>query len=128
MSDSLLAFAPGLLDVLQANVPPSIAYFKSLPTYCKKLWAVYVIVFEKRRYRPKIYIGNSTHSESGVYQRLRQYDSMINVPKDVRAALDDGYKITHKALLCWAPLPKAAARFPLRVLFLVLETAFSIVF
>ncbi len=75
-----------------------------------------------------IYIGSSTHSVSGVYQRLRQYDSMVNVPMYVRTALDDGYKITHKGLLCWAPLPKASARFPLRVLFLALETAFSIVF
>jgi hypothetical protein len=40
----------------------------------------------------------------------------------------DGYEITHKGLLCWAPLPTAAARFRLRVLVLVLETAFSIVF
>ena len=28
MSDSLLEFAPGLLDVLQASVPPSIDFFK----------------------------------------------------------------------------------------------------
>lgn len=128
MSDSLLAFAPGLLYVLQANVPPSIAYFKSLPTYCKKLWAVYVIVLEKRRCRPKIYIGSGTEKASGVSTRLQQYDNMVNLPRYVKAALDDGYTITYKGLLCWTPLPKAATRFALRVLFLALESAFSITF
>ena len=48
MLDSLLAFASGLLNVLQVNVPPSIAHFKSLPTYCKEPWTVYVIVLKKR--------------------------------------------------------------------------------
>lgn len=48
-------------------------YFKSLPTYCKKLWAVYVIVLEKRRCRPKIYIGSGTEKASGV---LRGCNSM----------------------------------------------------
>jgi hypothetical protein len=95
MSDSLLAFAPGLWDIVLANAPPSIAYFKSLPTYCVMLWAVYVIVLEKRRCRLNIYIG---------------------------------YTITYKGLLCWAPLPTAATRFALRVLFLALESAFSITF
>lgn len=65
-----LAFAPGLFEVLQASEPPSIAYFKNLPTYCKKLWAVYLLVLEKSGYRPKIYIGSGTDSKSGAPTRL----------------------------------------------------------
>jgi hypothetical protein len=135
MSDSLLAFAPGLLDILQASVPPSIDFFKSLPTFFEKRrgiyakrWAVYAIVLEKKLCRSKLYIGVSTHSEGGVRQRLLQYENLENISTFVHAGMRDGYEITHKGLLCWAPLPTAAARFPLRVLFLVLETAFSIVF
>jgi hypothetical protein len=127
MSDSLLAFAPGLWDIVLANAPPSIAYFKSLPTYCVMLWAVYVIVLEKRRCRLNIYIGSGTDKVSGA-ARLQQYDNMVTLPRYVKAALDDGYTITYKGLLCWAPLPTAATRFALRVLFLALESAFSITF
>ena len=136
MLDSLLAFAPGLLTVLQANVPPSIAYFKSLPTISEKKsrciyakrWAVYAIVLEKNLCRPKLYIGVSTHSDGGARQRLLQYNRSAALPKFVQVATGDGYEITHKGFLCWAPLPTAAARFPLRVLFLVLEAAFTVVF
>ena len=53
---------------------------------------------------------------------------MVNLPRFVKGALDDGYAIAHKGLFCWAPLPKAATRFVLRVLFLALESAFSITF
>lgn len=35
-SDSLLAFAPRLLNVLQSTTPPSIDYFKTLPTDTRK--------------------------------------------------------------------------------------------
>lgn len=128
MSDSLLSFAPGLLDVVQAATPPSIAFFKTLPTQFKKLWGVYVIVLEKKGCRPKVYIGSSTESDSGVIRRMRQYDALSLLPRFVDLALKNGYRITHKSLLCWAPLPGILAGFPLRVLFIVLETAFSIVF
>jgi hypothetical protein len=135
MSTSSVEFAPGLLGVLQAATPPSIDFFKSLPSFFKrrrgiyaKRWAVYAIVLEKKLCRAKLYIGVSTHSEHGVRQRFLQYENLENIPKFVNAAMRDGYKITHKGLLAWAPLPTAAAKFPLRVLFLVLETAFSILF
>jgi hypothetical protein len=36
MSDSLLVFVPGLLEVLKATTPPTIAFFKTLPTEVKK--------------------------------------------------------------------------------------------
>lgn len=41
MSDALLAFAPGLLDAVQIEVPP--AFLKDLPTCSRgeKLWAIY---------------------------------------------------------------------------------------
>jgi hypothetical protein len=56
LSDPLLVFAPGLLDVFQASTPPSLSYFKSQPTYVSKCWAVYLIILEKLDSRPKIYI------------------------------------------------------------------------
>jgi hypothetical protein len=128
MASSLLVFAPGLLDVLQAETPPPLAWFKSLPTEAKKRWGVYVIVFEKKNCRPKIYIGSGTSTVGGVSKRLQNYVSMTPVSRLVKRTVDDGYTVKHRGLLCWAPLPEATERFALRVLFLVLETAFSIAF
>jgi hypothetical protein len=39
-----LTFAPGLFDLLQAAVPPTIEYFKSLPLDTLRCWAVYVLI------------------------------------------------------------------------------------
>jgi hypothetical protein len=65
MLDSL-TFAPGLLDVLQSKIPPTISYFKSLPLHLVKMWGVYLVVLEKPSSRPKVYIGSSTESRSGL--------------------------------------------------------------
>jgi hypothetical protein len=107
MSDSELEFALGLWDVVQASAPPSINFFKSLPSFFKrsrgiyvKRWAVYAVVLEKKLCRAKLYIGVSTHSDGGVRQRFLQYENLENIPKFVRAALRDGYEITHKGLIC----------------------------
>jgi len=40
-SISFLAFAPGLFDVIKFRTPPTITYFKTLPTNCLKRWPVY---------------------------------------------------------------------------------------
>lgn len=68
LSSTSLASAPGLFEVLQASTPPTVSYFKSLPTDCKKLWAVYLLVLEKLSCRPKIYIGSGTDAKSGILQ------------------------------------------------------------
>jgi hypothetical protein len=121
-------FAPGLLDVVQAKTSPTISYFKSLPLHLVKLWAVYLLVLEKPGHRPKVYIGCCTESRSGVCTRISQYNRGYNIPWYVQRALDDGYTISYKGLLCWSPLPTAAERYRLRALFLVTEAAFSLYF
>jgi hypothetical protein len=54
MSNSELEFALGLWDVVQASAPPSINFFKSLPSFFKrsrgiyvKRWAVYAVVLRR---------------------------------------------------------------------------------
>jgi hypothetical protein len=121
-------FAPGLLDVLQSRTSPTISYFKSLPLHLVKLWAVYLLVLEKPGHRPKVYIGCGTESRSGVCTRIGQYNKGENLAMYVQRALDDGYTISHKGLLCWSPLPTAAERYRLRALYLVAEAAFSLYF
>jgi hypothetical protein len=95
-----LSFAPGLFAVLQASVPPTIDFFRRLPTYQKGCWGIYAIVLEKRDCRPRLYIGSATSvgtpSTNGLQSRLKQYDDGFNVPYYVKAALDDGFTITHK--------------------------------
>jgi uncharacterized protein with PQ loop repeat len=127
---SVVVFAPGLLDVVQAKSPPSIAFFKGLPTHSGTLWAVYAILLEKKHCRPKLYIGSGTNKINGAHTRLLQYENRYEpmLPANIKSALDQGYTITHRGLLSWAPQPTATARFALRALFLVLECAFSILF
>lgn len=128
LSSASMVFAPGLLQVLQSSTPPTVSYLKSLPTNFKKLWGIYLLVLEKPGHRPKIYIGSGTDAKSGVSARLATYDSGVLKPMYVGRALQDGYVIVHKGLLCWTSLPSAAMVPVLRVLFLALEATFTGVF
>lgn len=128
VSDSLLKFALNLLDIVQSPTPPSLSDFKSLPTYVSKCWAVYLLVLEKPSSRPRIYVGSGTQSSHGVVHRLQNYNTKINLPHYIRQAFDDGYIITHTGLLCWAAVPAVLIRFPVRVLFVLLEATLAIVF
>jgi hypothetical protein len=52
-----LVFAPGLFEVLKDAMPPTVEYFKTLPTVLEetpKRWAVYLLVLEKTNCRPRI--------------------------------------------------------------------------
>jgi DNA-directed RNA polymerase subunit RPC12/RpoP len=126
VSSSLVVFAPGLLDVLLPETPPTVAYFMSLPTDVHKRWAVYLLVLTKLNCRPRIYIGSGTAKEKGVKLRWSQYDQKRALPCSIERALNEGYTITSKGLLCWAPIPSALIRFPLRALFLALESVLSL--
>lgn len=123
-----LVFAPGLLEVLQASTPPTIAYFKTLPTECKKIWGVYLLVLEKQGYRPKIYIGSGTDARNGVSTRLAQYGTGQILPRYVANALNNGYAIEHKGIICSMPVPSAVAVPLNRLLFLLLEATFTFYF
>jgi hypothetical protein len=91
-----LVFAPGLLDLLRAATPPTIQYFKTLPSDPGKSWAVYLLVLEKHGCRSKIYIGSSTNTVSGVRHRFGQYRRLETLPHYVKKAVDEGYTIVHK--------------------------------
>lgn len=123
-----LTFPPGLLDVLQSETPPTISFFKTLPLHTVRIWGVYLLVLEKPDARPKIYIGASTEKRSGLCNRMGQYRRGENFPAHVRRAVDDGYTISHKGLLCWSPIPYGGANFPLRALFLAVEATFTLFF
>ena len=127
-STASLVFCPGLFEVLQAATPPDLAFFKSLPTATSKHWGIYVILLEKPGFWPKIYIGSSTNVPGGVTYRLKQHDDEILLPLWVEDALDHGYAIVHKGLLCWIPIPTAALVPVSRLLFLALEATFSYIF
>jgi hypothetical protein len=119
-----LEFAPGLLDVLQSDSPPSIDYFKGLPSNGNGLWAVYALVLAKEASRPRLYVGSGTCYTGGVRRRFNNYVNKEELPKYVKRSLDEGYTISHKGLLCWCPIPESS-RLRTRVLFLALEATFS---
>jgi hypothetical protein len=122
------SLAPGLFEALSAPTPPSLAWFKRLPTECAKLWGVYLIVLENRQARFKLYIGSGTAQQYGVYLRFHQYDAHTHLPFYLEKAIDDGYTITYKGLLCWIPVPPPALVPSLRLLFVVIEAAFTFAF
>jgi hypothetical protein len=125
-----LVFAPGFLQVLQSTVPPTIEYFKTLPP-CDRLdrfWAVYLLVLEKPGHKSKIYVGLGTDPKLGVWRRLQCYVSGYTLPRYVKKALDDGYHIGYKGLLCRCPIPARPLQPTVRTFFILLEAAFAFVF
>ncbi|RBR11796.1 uncharacterized protein FIESC28_08835 [Fusarium coffeatum] len=124
-----LAFCPGLLDTICMAAPPSFVWFKSLSSYIPgKLWGIYVLVLKKPGCIPGIYIGCGTDSSTGVSGRLSGHRNGRQCPQYVDKAKRDGYTITHMALLVSCPMPAPADRPRLRVLFLLLEAAFTCIF
>ena len=121
-----LKLAPGLQEVLEDSTPPTLSFFKSLPVEFKKKWGVYLLVLEKKHSKPQIYIGTGTSTYHGVYARIRDYDTGKVVPRRVTEAVKKGYRITHKGLLCWSPIPPADL-VP-RVVLVALEATLTFVF
>jgi len=129
-SAASLSFCPGLLEAIQAFGPPTIDFFLSTPTDCHGRWAVYVIVMKKQGFIPYIYIGSGTEVRRGVRSRWHMYDmvSRSNLPQEVLAAIDDGYKIVHKGMLVWCKIPSAANVPRVRLLFVAMEAGLSFTF
>jgi len=124
-STTSLVFAPGLFEVLNAVTPPSVSFYKTLPTANKGKWAVYLILLEKQGHRSKIYVGSGTDAKHGSPTRLVQYDTGVRRPMYVETALRDGFVITRKGLLCTAPIPSAALVPSMRALFLAIEATLA---
>jgi hypothetical protein len=65
-AESGIDFAPGLLPVFHSSTPPTVLFFKDLPTRAAitfRCWAVYLLVLEKAGSRPKIYVGSGTNDD-----------------------------------------------------------------
>ena len=67
-----ISFAASLLEVPKSATPPSIEYFRKLPSAYIEAWGVYLLLSEKEGARPKIYIGMGTESVRGVQNRRIQ--------------------------------------------------------
>lgn len=127
-SNTSVEFAPGILHVLKSPDPPTIAYYKTLPQDAPyKCWAIYLLVLEKKGCRTLIYMGSGTEATRGVASRFYRYDNGTSLPVHVEEALDDGYTIVHKGLICWVPIPDVGVRHAVVALFLALEATFSII-
>lgn len=125
---AIFTFAPGLMNAVHESTYPTLAFLKSLPTDGTRKWGIYLLVLEKLGQRPRVYVGSATNKVDGVVKRWKNYDAHSALPSRVSLALDDGFIITHKGLLCWCDVPAAADRYKLRGLILVLETALSVLF
>ena len=122
-----LVLATTLFEVLLSEDPPTIEFFKTLPT-CSPLdrvWAVYLLVLEKNGHESKIYIGCGTEAKQGVSSRLRYHTVGCSVPRYVEKALNSDYHVSHKGLLCTIPIPTRPQQATIRAFFLLLETTFA---
>ncbi|KAF5555762.1 heat shock 70 kDa [Fusarium phyllophilum] len=122
-----------LSDTLSMATPPSLVQLKSLPDEVPiGLWGVYLLIFEKAGCLPAIYIGSGAAQVRGVRKRVLQHRTCdvgsSNCPAGVQKARQDGYTLTHSALLVSCPIPKAEHRPQLHVLIHLLEAAFCAIF
>ena len=125
---SKITFAADLIQTLLSPIPPSVDWIKGLPTQSNGLWGIYIILLEKLNSRPRIYIGSGTGlTKYGLATRLRDYTYRDRIPQYVGKAIDEGYTITHKGVLCWTTIPLAPGRFSMRSLMALLETTFGLV-
>ena len=124
-----LSFAPGLVDVLKADAPPSTDFFTSLPTFPQKYWVVYAALLVKEDCAQFLYIGSST-SVQGHHSRIRTYKDKTHhqLPVMVRAKYEQGYKLGHIGLLCWSPVPTPSIVPQARLKFLAVEVVFTCIF
>lgn len=127
LASASLVIAPRLFEALNSSTPPTITFFKSLPTDRNQIWAVYLLVLEKEGCRPKIYVGSGTN-KSGVSARFSKYKRHKRLPVYVKAAMAHGYIVVQHGLLCWTPLPSAADAPVLLMVFIALKAAFTFVF
>ena len=124
-----LEFTAGLLKVLLSSSPPPIAWFRSLPSYCPlNVWSVYAIVLERHDGPDLLYIGSATASKAGARARFSEYRRLKHLPKGVRKAIADGYRIVHTANLAWCPIPTPSKRPIFRHIIVALEAALSCMF
>ncbi|KAF2429891.1 hypothetical protein EJ08DRAFT_263104 [Tothia fuscella] len=126
-----LTFAPGLLECMTSLQPPTMAWFKQLPTLSSnavRVWGVYALVLEKPGERSRLYVGSGTDSVHGLWRRLSSYDSGQALPSLIEPALNDGWIIVHKRVLCQTALPSLSNYFLSRALILAIESLFSVVF
>ena len=131
-SSASLCFCPGLYETIQAVHPPTLEFFRNLPSDAYNKWGVYALVLEKQGALGMVYIGSGTEFRRGVPYRWKQYDKPKTyryvLPKYLARALDEGYKITHKGLLVSCAIPSAANAPMYRLLFVAMEAALSFLF
>jgi rubrerythrin len=132
LSASQLSTDTYLHETINSPTPPDIDFFLSTSTDCRGKWGVYVLVLRKEGCIPLIYIGSGTASQDSVLVRWRQYDAVdFNaplMPKYVGEALSQGYKIVHKGVLLWCPVPCAADVPRTRLVFVAIEATLSFLF
>ena len=125
-----LQFAPGLLDVLQSDAPPSFDYFTSLPRPDGNHWGVYAFTMTKEGCPPALCIGSGTSARDGCKTRIAHYYNKKHpsLPTKVRKFYDMGYDMAHIGLLCWSDIPSATVKPRIRQRFLALEGTFGNLF
>lgn len=122
-------FAPGLIELFDAPEAPTLARLKAIPTTVIDCWGVYLLILEKEGSPSKVYVGSGTNAEYSIPARFEAYEKMDHLPVYVEKAINDGYNITHKKLLCWTPSIPRPGKVPItRLLIVGLEGTLAYLF
>jgi hypothetical protein len=131
-ASSPFKFAPGLIEALGFDTPPSVQWLKSLPapnmTALVKHWGIYVHIYEKDGRTPRLYIGSGTDAYEGVGHRLACYDTGRAIPRHIRIALKQGFRKTCTRLLATSQSPPAGLMHKSRQRYLGIEGIFQMIF
>lgn len=126
---SRFRFCPGLLAQLQSSTPPTLEWFRSLPSTVRSgSWGVYVLLYEKSGCKPMIYIGSGTHLTHGIRFRITQHISGQRSPVEIAKAVASRYRLTNTRLLAYCPIPSGGSLLKHRAVIVALETALTLLF
>lgn len=136
-SSAGLCFCPNLLETIQSHTPPPVTFFTTLPTDAFGSWASYAIVLMKPGSVTIVYVGEASEAIRGAPARFALYDrcnpqrpnvDLKTCPSNVKKALNSGYKIVHKGLLAWVPIPLPKDVPRIRLLMYAFEAMFCYLF
>ncbi len=85
------------------------------PPLREKIWGVYVRTLEKPGCKFMLYIGSGPDALLGVAAWFKNHGQLVSLHLFVKAALEEGYTITDRGLLYWAPIPAVSLIYSARV-------------
>jgi hypothetical protein len=69
-----VAFADGLLELFVSPTPPTKENFQLFSYFTDDIWAIYVLILERKGRKSRLYAGSETCKKHSVLQHMSSYD------------------------------------------------------